>query len=209
MQQVHLQLKHQNLVYFLFHILWISGEKPKPNPIPYDDALGGKKYKIKLVGHRVEKGTGEEGKDKLLVAVLYTHKTSLVRVSEFVKAPDVLREYLNAAERQVAKTVYLWMAEVPVKLNPTLLERIAEAKLLSAPKHILMDNTEKGSGTSSTKFFSLLGGTKGKNNISIVSNIFSVILNSFLFFQLLCRRKEIFCLLKSKEITRKRNRSGT
>ena len=141
--------------------------------------MGEKKYQIKVVGHRVVKGTGEEGKDKPSLSVLYSRLDSLVRVSEFVKAPDVLREYFKAEERQVAKTVYMGLAEVPVKLNPTLLERIAEAKLLSAPKHILMDDTEK--------IFSLLGGSKGNNNISIVSYIFSVILNYYLFFQLLCR----------------------
>ena len=141
--------------------------------------MGEKKYQIKVVGHRVEKGTGEEGKDKLFVAVLYSRLDSLVRVSEFVKAPDVLREHLNAEEGQVAKTVYLSMEGVPVKLNPTLEEKIDEAKLLSPPKHILMD------------------GKKGSSNISIVSNIFSVILNLYLFFQLSCRRKEISSHLKS------------
>jgi len=187
---VHLQLRRASQFYLTYN-LWISEERAKPKFFPNDDALGEKKYQIKVVGHRVVKGTGEEGKDKLSLSVLYSRLDSLVRVSEFVKAPDVLKEYFNAEERQVAKTVYMGLAEVPVKLNPTPEEKMDEAKLLSAPEHILRD------------------GEKGSNNISIFSYIFSVILNLYLFFQLRCRRKEISSHLKSKEITVTRNLFGT
>ena len=119
-------------------------EKAKPENTPTDDAFGEKKHKaIKVISHRVENGqAGEEGKDKLFVSVLYARTTSLVSVSEFVKAPDMLRDYMNAKLRQVAKTIYLEMegtGRATVKLNPTIKEKLDEAELVTTPKYILID----------------------------------------------------------------------